>query len=225
MRRKKTLRILTVWVFAPIIFLLFYSTVFLAVACMVPSLTALLFDRRGGLRWAKLVAFGNSVGTTWLLIDFWHGEQSIEAALNILSNFETYLIAYSGAILTYCVPFVAGPMSSNWLRNRWQREYSQVVKERNALVKEWGESIRAAALPLLNNKPDPETVGIEGLPKDSAFVLDEKNTTHEVGELPDIDCGDSYSNNTQTDDPNNPTPSGEAFTRIVNTVPVRHRSQ
>lgn len=121
--------------------LVFVETLFVVGVGMVPSLVALVIDRRPEKYAAFSVACTNIVGILPFLLDLWTGPQTIDAAVAIVGDAFFWLSCYAAAAVGWMIYFIMPAICTVFVKMRSDREVARLREYQNDLIEEWGRDV------------------------------------------------------------------------------------
>lgn len=124
----------------PLLAVLFPSAVLLGVL-MLPTLVAVIVDRRPEKHAAIAVGLLNFCGTLPALADLWSRGQMIGNSLLLLGESMTWLTAFGAAGLGWLLVLLATPMAHTYLTLTTQGRLRVLQRQQQRLVEEWGEAV------------------------------------------------------------------------------------
>ena len=148
------------------------QVIILIVLGMAPTIVAYIVDKSNGKFAFFSVGAMNLTGITPGLIKLWNGENTVSAAIDILSNPFDLLIIFAAAALGWLIYLGLPPVIRGLLTIISKHRITNLKMEQKRLVKEWGEGVaigpRAIELQEASKKEDftPEE-NLKDLPTDN----------------------------------------------------------
>lgn len=121
--------------------LVFVETLFVVGVGMVPSLVALVIDRRPEKYAAFSVACTNLVGILPFLLDLWLGQHTIDAAIAIIGDPFFWLSCYAAAAVGWVIYFIMPAVCAVFVKMRADRDVTRLREYQNDLIEEWGRDV------------------------------------------------------------------------------------
>lgn len=135
-----------IWAGLFIATLLFISpaTAMLLFFGLLPSFVALIIDRSDG-KYAMFCVLGlNFSGLFPFLSDLWFKTNSIDAAINILTDVFSLLIIYMSAGFGWMLYMALPPVVTSLLSVMSQRRVAELRETQSTIIEEWGEGVTKA---------------------------------------------------------------------------------
>lgn len=132
-------------VIAVVLVTLFFDSVLVLGAGMIPTGVAYLIDRHPRKYAARTVAWMNLAGCLIVVLDLWDGAGSIEAAIEILMNPINWTIMFGSAAFGWIIYFTLPPMVAGYLQLSQEMKLKELAKSQKTLEKEWGKEVRRDA--------------------------------------------------------------------------------
>ena len=123
--------------------LVFLPTALVLVIGMMPTLIAGLVDRTPGRVKTLTVGAMNLAGCSPYLFRMWIAGQSMEAALEILTDPQNIIVIYFAACLGYMIEWALIGIVSSIVMQKAKFRVSVIEKEQKNLVASWGDEVAA----------------------------------------------------------------------------------
>ena len=134
---------------------------------MAPTIVAYIVDKSNGKFAFFSVGAMNLTGITPGLIKLWKGENTVSAAIDILSNPFDLLIIFAAAALGWLIYLGLPPVIRGLLTIISKHRITNLKMEQKRLVKEWGDGVAIGPRAIeLQEASTKENFIPEGNPKD-----------------------------------------------------------
>ena len=120
---------------------LFWPTVLLAGPLMAPTLAAAVADRSRQRYLTYAVGLLNLACVLPALLRLWARSHDRATALGLLSDPETWLLAFLGGGLAWLVYVAMPPLVATYFAVRSRDRLAELQKRRQILEKNWGEEV------------------------------------------------------------------------------------
>lgn len=130
---------------AIILVVLFFDSVIVLAAGMIPTGVAYLVDRTYRKYAARSVGWINLAGCLIVILDLWGSGGSIGLALELLGDPLNWLIMFGAAGIGWALYFAMTPVVSGYLALKHDMKLKELAKRQKTLEKEWGTDVRKSA--------------------------------------------------------------------------------
>ena len=131
---------------------------------MAPTIVAYIVDKSNGKFAFFSVGAMNLTGITPALIKLWNGENTVSAAIDILSDPFDLLIIFAAAALGWLIYLGLPPVIRGLLTVISKHRITNLKMEQKRLVKEWGEGVAIG----------PRAIEIQEASKKEDFIPEEE---------------------------------------------------
>lgn len=132
-------------VFSILVCLLFYETVLLLAAGMLPTVVAYMVDTHPRRHATKTVAWMNLAGAMIVAFELWESGTSLSTAWDLLSDPFNWLIMLGGAGLGWVIHYAVPGLVLRYLDVDLNLRRKRLHETQEQLEKEWGKDVRANA--------------------------------------------------------------------------------
>jgi hypothetical protein len=108
---------------------------------MLPTLGAMLTDRRKEKYATLCVGCMNFTGVLPFMIQLWTEEHSYERAFQVIGDPFTWLVMYGAAALGWSIYFVAPGIVGMFIAMRTEQRIQRLRRRQRELVEEWGPGV------------------------------------------------------------------------------------
>lgn len=108
---------------------------------MLPTLVALIIDRTNQKSTTFCVGSINFIGVFPFMMSLWNGDNTYDAAINIVSDIFNLLVMYSSAAFGWFLFLTLPPIISSFVIVLQQRKVAQLRGEQKDLIEEWGTQV------------------------------------------------------------------------------------
>jgi hypothetical protein len=108
---------------------------------MMPTLAAMLADRRKEKYATLCVGCMNFMGVLPFMVQLWTEEHSYERAFQIIGEPFTWLVMYGAAALGWSIFFVAPGIVGMFIAMRSEQRIQALRRRQRELVEEWGPGV------------------------------------------------------------------------------------
>ena len=122
--------------------ILFLPTSVLIAVGMLPTITCLLIDRDAQRYTTITVGLMNMAGLIPYLVKLWMLGQSMEHAVDIISDPRSWLMIYGAATFGWFILFSVPPLLQAFLNQKTKLKIASLDHKQAAMIKEWGEDLR-----------------------------------------------------------------------------------
>lgn len=137
-------RVLALFI-AIILVVLFFDSVILMAAGMIPTGVAYLIDRGPRKHAMRTVAWTNLAGCLVVVLDLWTGGGSIDRAIELLTDPFNWVIMFGSAGFGWVIYFTLPPIVAGYLTLSQEMKLKELAKVQKTLEKEWGKDVRKNA--------------------------------------------------------------------------------
>lgn len=130
---------------AIILVALFFDSVILLAAGMIPTGVAYLTDRGPRKHAARTVAWMNLAGCLIVILDLWSGGGSLDHAIELLMDPLNWVLMFGFAGIGWVIYFTLPPIVSGYLALSQEMQLKDLAKRQKTLEKEWGGDVRKNA--------------------------------------------------------------------------------
>jgi len=130
---------------AIILVVLFFDSVIVLAAGMIPTGVAYMTDRSRRKHAARTVAWMNLAGCLIVILDLWTGGGSVERAVELLSEPVNWLFMFGSAGFGWVIYFMLPPIVSGYLTLSQELKLKELAKKQKSLEKEWGKDVRKSS--------------------------------------------------------------------------------
>lgn len=130
---------------AIVLVVLFFDSVIVLAAGMIPTGVAYLVDRTYRKYAARSVGWINLAGCLIVILDLWGGGGTIGLALELLGDPLNWLIMFGAAGIGWAVYFGMTPVVAGYLALKHDMKLKELAKRQKTLEKEWGTDVRKSA--------------------------------------------------------------------------------
>ena len=124
----------------------FFDSVIVLSAGMIPTAVAFLIDRNPRKHTARTVSWMNLAGCLIVLLDLWAGGGgSVDKALEILAVPLNWLIMFGAAAVGWGIFYAVPPVVAGYLSLSNEMKLRELAKTQKRLEREWGIEVRDAA--------------------------------------------------------------------------------
>lgn len=133
------------WVLLTVTFLLVLAgpTMIILFFGMLPTLVAYIIDRSSQKSATFSVGSLNFIGVFPYVLELWAGMNSIDEALNLVTDLFAMLIMYSSAAFGWLLFMAMPAVVSSFVIVLQQRKVAQLRSEQKELIEEWGPEVAA----------------------------------------------------------------------------------
>ncbi len=136
---------LMIWVVAPLLSLMFLETLILFSAGMIPTFVAYVIDPSKNKQITKTVGYANITGVFIVALDMWTYNNSINKALDLLSDPANWLIMFGTASVGWILYFIMRPLVGTYLSVTFDVRRKKFKDTEERLIKEWGDEVKKSA--------------------------------------------------------------------------------
>lgn len=122
--------------------LLFLPTTLLLFAGMLPSVAAFMVDKHRKKATALSVAALNLVGCSPFLFELWRSGNTVQEALDIVSDPMVIIVMYSAAGVGYVIDWVVSSIAGSFLFQRDELRIKFIESRQKELVERWGHEVK-----------------------------------------------------------------------------------
>ncbi len=108
---------------------------------MLPTLGALITDRRKEKYATLCVGAMNFTGVLPFMIQLWTEDHSYEHAFQVIAQPTTWLVMYGAAALGWAIYFVAPGIVGMFIGMRTEQRIQRLRRRQRDLVEEWGPGV------------------------------------------------------------------------------------
>ncbi|MBP5856507.1 hypothetical protein KAJ83_05770 [Marivibrio halodurans] len=130
---------------AIILVTLFFDSMILLAAGMIPTGVAYLTDRGPRKHATRTVAWMNLAGCLIVILDLWGGGGSLDHAIRLLMDPLNWVLMFGFAGIGWVIYFTLPPIVSGYLALSQEMQLKDLAKRQKALEKEWGSDVRKNA--------------------------------------------------------------------------------
>lgn len=120
---------------------------------MLPTLGAMISDRRKEKYATLCVGAMNFTGVLPFIIQLWTEEHSYERAFMVIGNPITWLVMYGAAALGWAIYFVAPGIVGMYIGMRTEQRIQRLRRRQRDLVEEWGPGVAGSRRDGGDDKP------------------------------------------------------------------------
>lgn len=108
---------------------------------MLPTLAAMISDRRKEKYATLCVGCMNFTGVLPFMIELWAEEHSYENAFRLIGDPFTWLVMFGAAAIGWAIYFVAPGIVGMFLAMRTEQRIARLRRRQRDLVEEWGPGV------------------------------------------------------------------------------------
>jgi hypothetical protein len=116
------------------------TIMFLAFA-MLPAIVAAIIDRTDEKSATFCVGGLNLCGAFPYLLELWLGDNSLDQAIELLTNSFVLAVMYGGAGMGWMLFLSLPPVVASFIQVMSQRRLQQLRKTQKDIIEEWGEEV------------------------------------------------------------------------------------
>ncbi|WPZ34483.1 hypothetical protein T8K17_25055 [Thalassobaculum sp. OXR-137] len=132
---------------------LFLPSMMLVVVGMIPTMAAMLTDRRREKYATLCVGCMNFTGVLPFMVELWTRDHSYEHAFSIMASPFTWLVMFGAAAIGWAIYFVAPGIVGMFIAMRADQRMQRLRRRQRDLVEEWGPGVAGS------NDKDEEEAG------------------------------------------------------------------
>ena len=138
---KPLYKILIIWVIIPLFFIMFFETMVLFAAGMIPTFVAYIIDPSEKKQITKTVCYANAAGCFIVAINMWTYNNTLDQALYLMSDARNWLIMFGSASLGWLLYFIMRPMVVSYLAIKFEAKRKNMENIKKNLIEEWGNAV------------------------------------------------------------------------------------
>ncbi len=137
------LQIIMIFLFLSAI--LFMPTTVLLLLGMLPTVVAIIIDRKGGTR-AMTVGSMNLCGCLPFLLDLWTKSHTMEHAVGLITDPRTIIVMYAAAGIGYMIDWALSGIVATIMIQRATSRLSAIRKRQEEMIVRWGAEVAGEIL-------------------------------------------------------------------------------
>ena len=124
---------------------LFLPSMMLLVVGMIPTLAAMLTDRRREKYATLCVGCMNFTGVLPFMVELWTRDHSYDHAFAIMASPFTWLVMFGAAAIGWAIYFVAPGIVGMFIAMRADQRVQRLRRRQRDLVEEWGPGVAGSS--------------------------------------------------------------------------------